>query len=193
MQVLPQRLRPRLGFSLFEVMVTLVIIAIVASIALPKVSMSRYRADAAMRIVQGALQQAERMSVQRQVEIIVSFDTVGKRMRVTIDANNNHLVDAGEVSSWKSLQEGSRFAVPPTGVNGTVSTPIVGSNLSRSPEGYPTIFYHRDGASSSSVEVYLRSSTSNDSNDFRALLVTQATGRVAMYHYGNGSWQQAGM
>ena len=183
----------RPGFTMLEMMIVLMIIAIMAAIALPKVSLGRFRADGAMRVAQGVLQQAERAAVQRQVEIIVSFDTANGRVRLTYDANSNHLVDTGEESYWKSLQEGSRFATPPKGVNGTVGASVVGSNLSKSAEGYPTIYYHRDGASSSSAEIYLRASSSTDTSSFRALLITQATGRVDLYHYSGGVWQRTGM
>jgi Tfp pilus assembly protein FimT len=177
---------------MLELMITLVLIAIMASITLPKLSMSRFRADGAMRVVQSVLQQSERNAVQRQMDVMVSFDTVNQRVRMAYDANGNHLVDAGEETHWKSLEEGSKFATPPTGVNGAVASSIVGSNITKSAEGYPTIIYHRDGASSSSAEVYIRSSTTTDTNGFRALLVTQATGRVDIYNYG-GIWQRAGM
>jgi type II secretory pathway pseudopilin PulG len=193
MNAMPMYPPLRSGYTLIQVMIVLVLIAIIGSITLPKISMSRYRADGAMRVVQSVLQQAERGAVQRQMEVIVSFDTAGQRVRLAYDANGNHLVDAGEEVHWKPLEEGSRFAVPSIGVNGAVGTSITGSNISKSAEGYPTIYYHRDGASSSSAEVYLRSSTSTDSNGFRALLVTQATGRVDLYRYGSGIWQRAGM
>jgi Tfp pilus assembly protein FimT len=190
---MPTHTATRSGYTLLQVMIVLVMIAIMASITMPKLSMSRFRADGAMRVVQSVLQQAERTAVQRQVEVMVSFDTVGQRVRTVYDANGNHLADAGEETHWKALEEGSKFAVPSIGVNGAVGSSVVGSNISKSAEGYPTIVYHRDGASSSSAEVYLRSSTTNDSNGFRGLLVTQATGRVDLYHFGNGKWQRASM
>ena len=61
---------------MMELLITLAIVAIIGSITLPKISMSRFRADGAMRVVQAVLQQAERDAVQRQMDVIVSFDTV---------------------------------------------------------------------------------------------------------------------
>jgi Tfp pilus assembly protein FimT len=174
-----------------EIMIVLVLIAIVTSIALPRVNISQWKVDGAMRIVQGALQQAERGAIQRQMEVVVSFDATKNRIRVHYDQNQNHVIDAGEETSWYPLQEGNRFAVPSAGVNGSASSYVNGAKVSTSADGYPTVYYHRDGAVSTAFEVYLRSS-SNSLNDFRALVVTQATGRVELYRYGT-SWFRASM
>jgi prepilin-type N-terminal cleavage/methylation domain-containing protein len=182
----------RHGYTLIEMMLVVVLIGIMGRIAFTKVSLSRFKADGAMRVVQAVLQQAERTAVQRQMEVMISFDTVGQRVRTLYDANGNHAVDAGEEVHWRALEEGNRFSVPSVGVNGAVSKSIAGSNLSVSPEGYPTVYYHRDGASSAPVEVYLRA-WNTDTNAFRALVVTQATGRVDIYNYGNGQWRKAGI
>jgi len=182
----------RPGYTLLEILIVLVLVAVIGRIAIPRVSLSRFRADGAMRVAQAVLQQAERNAVQRQTDVMVSFDTVGGRVRMVYDVNNNHLVDAGEEVHWKSLEEGNRFAVPRIGVNGAVAKSIVGNNIATSADGYPTVYYHRDGASSSGIEAYLRSSTAADSNGFRALVVTQATGRVDLYRSGDGQWRKVG-
>jgi prepilin-type N-terminal cleavage/methylation domain-containing protein len=181
-------MRIRSGFTLIELLIVVVLIAIVTSIALPRIDTARFRADSSMRAVQAILQQAERSAVQRQTDVVVSFDTANQRVRIFFDANNDHQVNDGEESHWVYLEDGSHFATPDVGVNGAVSVPVYGPNIATSGDGYPTVYYRRDGASSTSFEVYLRSSSNTD-NDFRALLVTQATGRVSLYRYGNGAWR----
>jgi len=185
--------RRRLGFTLLEIMIVLVLVALMARLAIPQMQISQYRVDGAMRTVQAALQQAERGAVQRQMEVAVSFDTANKRVRVHFDVNNNRAIDAGEDALWRPLEEGNRFATPPLGVTGTsVGSFLVGTSITISPDGYPTVYYHRDGAASTGLEVYIRSSSS-DMNDFRALVVTQATGRVDLYRYGSNVWRPASM
>jgi prepilin-type N-terminal cleavage/methylation domain-containing protein len=182
----------RAGFTLLEIMIVMVMIAIVARMALPRMQISQYRADGAMRTVQSVLMQAERGAVQRQMEVAVSFDTTKRRLRVHYDVNGNRVIDTGEESKWTPLEEGNRFAAPPTGVNGTGGSFLVSTSIPTSPDGYPTIYYHRDGAASSNFEVYLRSSSSLTS-DFRALVVTQATGRVELYRYTGSAWRKSGL
>lgn len=184
--------RPRRnGFTLLEIMIVVCIIAIMTTIALPRMNITQWKVDGAMRIVQGVLQQAERNAIQRQMEVGVSFDAVNNRVRIHYDQNDNHAIDAGEETFWHSLEEGNRFATPPVGVSGAVGSFIAGNTITTSSDGYPTVYYHRDGAASTAFEVYLRSS-SNNVNDFRALVVTQATGRVDIFKYGT-TWFRAGL
>ena len=122
---------------------------------------------------------------------MVSFDKTNNRIRILNDANNDGIVSSGETVRWRVLEENCVFAVPPKSIAGqTIATPFNGSNLKTSADGYPSITYRRDGAASSSLEVYLRS-YSSDPNDFRVLVVTQATGRVEVMRYGNNQWRKA--
>jgi prepilin-type N-terminal cleavage/methylation domain-containing protein len=171
----------RTGFTLIELLMVIVLISILSGMAIPRMSTSRFRADAAMRSVQLVLQQAQRAAIQQQTDIIVSFDTVQGRIRVVYDKNNNRAIDAGEEVRWKSLEEGNKFTAPPKRINGSTGVAIVGPNVSTFGDGLPTVYYRRDGAVSSDFEVYMRPSTSSTVADFRGISVTQATGRVELY------------
>ncbi len=144
-----------------------------------------------MRTVQIALQQAQRASLMHEMEVGVSFDTAGARVRIFYDANGNHQLDAGEQVYWKPLPPGDRFIIPPSGVQMSGGAPIVGSSLS-SRNNYPTVFFHRDGALSSELEIYLTSQRA-EKVDIRALHVRQATGRVQTYRYNGTTWLGAGL
>lgn len=181
----------RVGFTLIEMMIVVTLIGIVSAIAIPRIRASGYKADAGMRTVQGALQQAQRSAIVRQTDVMVSFDTLGGRIRTVFDVNNNHVYDAGEELHWRPLEDGDRFGTPPKGVQLTAGAAVAGNSLS-SRDGFPTVYYHRDGAVSSELEVYVRSS-SPDSRDFRALHVRQATGRVQLYRYDSTTWKGAGL
>lgn len=181
----------RTGYTLIELIITVAVIGIVTAMAIPRIRLSSYRADSAMRTVQVVLQQAQRRAVTRQSEVMVSFDTARGRIRTVFDANGNHIADPGEEFHWRPLEDGNRFAVPPGGVQTTGGAPVVGGSLS-SRDGYPTIFYHRDGAASSELEVFICSSL-QEKRDFRALHLRQATGRIQLYRYTGTTWLGVGL
>ncbi|MDQ2890360.1 MAG: prepilin-type N-terminal cleavage/methylation domain-containing protein [Gemmatimonadota bacterium] len=181
----------RSGFTLIEMLIVLSLVGILAALALPRLRAASFDADTGMRTVQSALQQAQRAAIVRQTEVMVSFDTANKRVRIVYDVNNNHQYDVGEEIHWRPLEPGDRFVIPPVGVQMTASAPIVGNALATR-DNFPTIFYHRDGAVSSELELYLTSNRAS-LDDIRALHMRQATGRVQTYRYNGSTWIGAGL
>jgi prepilin-type N-terminal cleavage/methylation domain-containing protein len=179
------------GFSLFELLVVMVIISILAAITLPRVNLHQFRIDAGVRVVQSALQQGARFAVQRQHDVYVSFDIPGKRIVVVDDVNNSGTADGGERVQWHPLEDGVRFAVPPSSIGGNAVAAVAGTNL-KTINGLPTIIYRRDGAASTDLQVYI-TSTRPDAGDFKALTVTRSTGHVDYYRYTAGSWVRGGV
>lgn len=179
-----------LGFTIFEMLAVMAIISILAAIALPRVNLHQFRIDAGVRTVQGALQQASRFSVQRQHDVIVGFDVAGGRVMTLDDRNNDGLVTAGEKLTWRPLEDGVRFAAPPTAIGSNPVAAVAGSNL-QPVNGYPSLVFHRDGATSSDVQIYITSTRPN-ATDFKALAVTQSTGRVDYYSYRTLAWVRGG-
>jgi len=143
--------------------------------------------DSGARTVRVALQNAERLAVTRQFDVVVSFDVAGKRMRILEDGNNNDAVDNGERITYAALEDGVHCKIPPAGRSGPVTSPIFGSNI-KTIDGMPSIVFRRDGAASTDLEVYLASSKEL-ANDWRAIQVVQSTGRTDWYRYLNSLWK----
>ena len=181
----------RLGFTVIELMMVVAIIGIIATLAFPKVNFTQYQVDAGARLIRINLQNAQRLAVARQYDVIVSFDVAKNSMRIVEDGNDNGAVDAGERVSWRSLEDNVHFAVPITGLNGVAGSPVIGSNL-KTIDGMPSVIFRRDGAASSDVEIYLTSKRAK-SNDYRAVQVVQATGRSDWFKYISSKWKQGNL
>ncbi|HEV7593835.1 MAG TPA: type II secretion system protein [Gemmatimonadaceae bacterium] len=179
------------GFTLFELLVVISIMSILAAVALPKMNLHQFRVDAGVRVVQGAMQQAERFAVQRQHDIYVSFDVPGNRILIVDDRNNDGSAAADEKIQWRVLEDGVRFALPPRPIPGNPAGAVAGTNL-RTINGLPTIIFRRDGAASSDLQVYITSTRPNP-GDFKALSVTRSTGHVDYYAYRAGNWVRGGV
>jgi prepilin-type N-terminal cleavage/methylation domain-containing protein len=186
---------PRRGFTLAETMVVLVVAAVVITIAIPRVDMTRFKADAVAQSIRSQLQYASRQSITRQHDVIVSFDTVTQQVITTLDANNNGVADPGERVTYRGLDTGIRFESPSVnGIGGqAIRAPITGTSLS-SMKGMPTLVFHRDGSVSSGAEIYV-SIAAHGPSMYRAFAVTQSTGRVDWYRLNTSTnaWVAAGL
>ena len=180
------------GVTLLEILTVLVIVGVVAAFGLPRVDYSRFRADAAARVVRGALQQAQRNAIQRQHDVLVSFDLAQNRVRIVEDLNNDGIVGQGERVTWRPLEDGARFATPPVTIGGTRSTSAIVGPRVRTVDGMPSITFHGNGSASSDVDVYVTTSRSAET-DFRAVRVTQSTGRADWYRNNSAGWRRDGV
>jgi hypothetical protein len=121
----------------------------------------------------------------------VSFDEPTRRIRIGEDANNDGTIAANERFRWKGLEDSARFDAPPSSINGGGAMAIDGQNIV-DVDGMPSIIFHRSGSASSDLEVYLGSLRGQE-DDFRGVLVTQATGRVEWYKHVGGQWRPGGI
>lgn len=177
---------PRKGFTLVELVIVLALMGIIFGIAGTRLDLGKYRTNSGVTVLMTTLQGAQRLAVQRQYNVIVSFDPATARVRSIEDADSDGRVSAGDHVVWKSLGDQVRFAVPPAGLNGAVAEPVVGDNI-RKLDGYPTIMMRRDGSTSSGAEIYIRT-TRQELKDFRALALTQSTGRIDIFRYADPGW-----
>lgn len=187
--------RTRRGFSLIELVIVMLIMGIVAGLAVPKLNLSGYRVEAAARQVRSVLQTAQRSSLTRQYDMIVSFDTIGQRMRIVPDADNSGTVDAGELllSYWRPMgvAEGNRFGVGPKGLTSTTPPSVNGPGVVRV-NGLPSVIFHRNGSASSDAEIYVVN-TARARPQYRVVTLVKATGRTDSYQFAGtgvaGRWE----
>lgn len=180
------------GFTLMEMLVTVTIIGILATIALPRINVSRSEAESAMVGLGTALQAAQREGIARQHDVLVTFDEVAGTVRVIFDANNNGSLDAGERSRAIPLGEQVVFG------RATASARPFGTALVNFPvgtSGLPTLVFHRNGSANFAGGFYLTSVRAqagdpNNQSDTRAVEIVRATGRVEWLRYIGNAWQR---
>lgn len=182
----------RAGFSMIELVVVLAILAVVSGLAIPRLNLSQYRADGAAQQVRSVFMTAQRTSLTRQYDVIVSVDTIQNGLRIAEDVNNDGSIQVSEWKFWRPLGEGNRFSAPPVGYSTTsVATAVYGGSI-RTVDAMPSIIFHRDGSASSDGEVYV-SSLHRGRTDYRVVTVSRATGRTELLRLaGSGSgatWQ----
>lgn len=170
----------RHGFSMVEIIIVLVMMAVIARMALPKLNLSQFRADAAAQQVRSVFQTAQRTSLTRQYDVIVSIDTTQFGLRIAEDVNNDGTIQSSEWKFWRPTGEGNMFSVPPRGLNAaSVASSVVGAQL-KMVDGLKSVIFHRDGSTSTDAEIYVRSDYKGRS-DYRAISVTRSTGRTELY------------
>lgn len=170
--------RRRAGFTLFEMLVAIVIIGILAGITASRLDWQQYRAQSVARDVLGALTQAQRTAVSLQVDVRVT--QVGNdRLRIHEDANNNGAVDGTERVTQAVLDHGYTLG---QGTVAALPAPANGSELT-------SIIFRRDGSASTSGAFYIHSPVADpDCHYCRAVEITRATGRATVHSYATQSW-----
>lgn len=184
-------MRGRTAFTLLELLIVLTVATVLLAYAAPRVDLGRYKLDAAARQVEGVLQQAQRFAIQRQQDVVVSFDTTRQEIHVLYDANNNRSADLGERQTTATLMEGSRFVGASPGITGIASPAVAGQTLT-TVAGNPAIIFRRDGASSSNINIYLGSSETPPAQQ-RALSIVQSIGRAQLYRRAGAGWKREGI
>jgi prepilin-type N-terminal cleavage/methylation domain-containing protein len=180
----------RQGFSLIELLVVLVVSGVIMSIVAPRLEPGRWRADAAVQEVVVSLNAAQRLAMLRQHDIVVTFQTNERRLRLLQDRNNNGDADAGEDVRVVQLPETMGFGRGSAPQFGTGSAAVT----FRIKDGAPTLIFHRNGSASESGQAYLKpleGSMSFDAEAVRAVSVERSTGVVRCFSYRTAAWEGA--
>jgi prepilin-type N-terminal cleavage/methylation domain-containing protein len=176
------------GFTMIEMVMVLVLIGLLAGFAIPRLNVARMKSDGAARLVRMLIMNAQRTSITRQSNTIVSFDLVNSRIRIVEDYNNNDTLNTGDRVYWRAVEEGVKFLTPPMVrvVGGTATSALQGSDL-RTVSSYLSITFRRDGSASSDAEIYF-SARANVPTEFRAMTIAPSTGRTDLYRWTGTAW-----
>jgi type IV fimbrial biogenesis protein FimT len=88
------------GFTMAEVVVTLAILGIMATIAVPSFMswLPKHRLQTSVRQIYDDLNLAKMEAVRRNTNVFVQFSRVNERYSVILDSNNSGAVDGGDTT-----------------------------------------------------------------------------------------------
>src|SRR5712675_3275482 len=98
------------GITIYELMLVVVMIAILAGLAWPRLDFQRYRLNTDARSVSMALMSAQRLAVSRQHNVVVTVDPATGQMVTHEDKNNDGIYTADERVRGFQLSTGVVFA-----------------------------------------------------------------------------------
>ena len=180
--------RDNAGFTMIELLIVVILVSLIATIAAPRINLTRYKVEGAMMSVSSTMFGAQRMAVTRQHDVIVLFDVANQMMYVHEDANNNGDRDPGERQRGYPLGEQVVF-----GLNGAAARPMGSTAITftKTYQSMPAVVFHRVGSASEARGLYLSSRRAGHPEDTRAIEVERSTGRVSWYRFSPpSSWKR---
>lgn len=181
------------GFTLAEVMMTVAILGLTASIAGPRLNLSRLRSKAAIQSVGTTLLALQRAAIAAQHDIVVMVDVPGRALRILDDSTNDLTINHGErvrvVPLGDEIVLGRPSAVTPRDFG---SAPVSFTTTERS-TGLPAIVFYRNGSAREyggfyvSTVLAMRGAPGHDSETW-AMSISRASGRAEWVRWNGTAW-----
>jgi len=176
------------GFTMVEILMVIVLIAMVAAFGLPKLNFSGYRINSGVRSLTSLIERAQRMAVTDQNNVNVLLDVSHNQIKLHDDNNNDNNMQSGERVFTYPMPEGVTY-----GHNGAPTRIYSASpvSCSRTENGMREIIFRRDGSASENCGFYITTTTAQQSSrpqDARSIEVIRSTGRVEWYQYSGSGW-----
>ena len=177
------------GFTLIEILITVVVLGIVLMFARSKIDLAKYAVDGGMQSVGMILQAAQRQAVARQHNIIVAFDVPKEALRVVDDTNNSGTADPGEHVKVTPLPDKVVFGLGGATIMSGIPGPI---SFTKTMGSYPCVIFHRDGSASEAGGVYITSlrgaAGTGYPGDGRLIQTARASARVSFWRSSPPNW-----
>lgn len=187
-------MRPRYvaGFTLVEMLVTVVVIGCLIAFVIPSVDPDRGRVEAEMYAIGSTLMAAQREAVARQHDVGVTFDLTGHRLVLHFDANNDETVNPGERTRVVAIERQVAFARANAPARAFGAAPV---SFPAGPAGEPVVVFRRNGSASRSGGLYLTTVKAANgavrrTTDTRAIELVRATGRTEWWRYDGATWRR---
>lgn len=185
--------RSRRGFSLVEMLIVVVVIGILATIALPRINLSRVRSKSAIQSLGTTLLAVQRDAIAKQYNMVVMIDATTRSLRVLYDSTNDLRINNNErvkvIPLGEEMVLGKPAAVParPFGSN------AVNFTTTELSTGLPAIVLYRNGSAKEAGGIYLSTvkamaGTPGHTNETWAMEIIRATGRAEWLRWNGTGW-----
>lgn len=178
----------RRGFTLVEVVTTVALAMLVASVALPRLDPRSARVGLAAEGLVSVLTDAQRRAVRDGHDVVVRFDTLGTTSFVHFDVDNDGVLGAEERTELVGMPDGVAFhrgqvASMPQG-DGAVT-------FHQRRGALPSVTFHADGSASEEGVLYLSAAGSSEPGEatVRAVEVARPTGHSVCHRLRSGRWE----
>jgi prepilin-type N-terminal cleavage/methylation domain-containing protein len=187
------RARCRRGFTLIEMLIVIIIIAITASIALPRINLSRLRSKAAIQTLGTTMLALQRDAIAKQHNIVVMIDVPSRSLRVLYDSTNDLRVSTNERVRMVPIGEEIVFGKPAGVPNRAFGGNPVNFTTTEQSTGLPAIVLYRNGSAKESGGLYLTTvkamrGVRGHENETWAMEIVRATGRAEWLRWNSTAW-----
>jgi type II secretory pathway pseudopilin PulG len=176
-----------------EMLMVIVIIGIVATIALPRINLSRIRSKAAIQTLGTTMLALQRDAIAKQHNIVIMIDAASRSFRVLYDSTNDIRISTNErvrmVPAGEEIVFGKPAAVPARSFG---ANPVNFTTTEQS-TGLPAIVLYRNGSAKEAGGIYLSTvkamaGVPNHANETWAMEIVRATGRAEWLRWNGTSW-----
>jgi len=177
------------GFTLIEMLITLVVLGIVVTFVRDKIDLAKFAVDSGMQSVGTILQAAQRQAVARQHNIIVAFDVANEALRVVDDSNNSGTITPGEHVRVIPLPDKVVYGLGGATIMSGIPGPI---SFQKTMGSWPCVTFHRDGSASEAGGIYITSlraaAGTGYPGDTRLIQTARASARVSFWRASPPNW-----
>jgi type II secretory pathway pseudopilin PulG len=177
-----------------EMLIVMVMIAIVVTIAIPRINLSRLRSKAAMQALGTTMLALQREAIAKQYQIVVMIDTTNRALQVLYDSTNDLTINNGERVRTVSLGEEVVFGRPSAVTPRSFGSNPINFATTEISTGRPAIVLYRDGSAKEYGGLYLSTTKAmagapGHENETWAMEMVRATGRPEWLRWnGNAGW-----
>ena len=187
---LRKRSTTRGGFSLIEVLLVIVIMALVVGLAAPRIDVANFQVSSAVQSLSTTSAAAQREAITKQHDMILVFDAGRRELRLVWDTDSDGVIDAAERIRVVALDDRVVFGRGTAPARAFGAAPI---NFVDQINGLPALTFHRNGSASGIGGFYLTTlggaaGDPNKARDTRAAEIVRATGRTEWFRSSGTAW-----